>query len=64
MGIDPVTHKPKNTALGSGQAKDAAKLSHMTQWESARLEAEARLGRNSKLVYNPYNPHLRFRSTP
>ncbi|CAK9140054.1 unnamed protein product [Ilex paraguariensis] len=60
MGIDPVTHKPKTTALGSSQAKDAANLSHMTQWESARLEAEARLGRNSKLVYNPDNPHLRL----
>ncbi|OAY60193.1 transcription factor MYB106 [Manihot esculenta] len=51
MGIDPVTHKPKNDALLSsdGQTKDAANLSHMAQWESARLEAEARLVRESKL---------------
>ncbi|PKI38965.1 hypothetical protein CRG98_040648 [Punica granatum] len=51
MGIDPVTHKPKNDALLSsdGQSKSAAKLSHMAQWESARLEAEARLVRESKL---------------
>ncbi|KAK4804292.1 hypothetical protein SAY86_004109 [Trapa natans] len=53
MGIDPVTHKPKNEALPSsvdGQYKSAAKLSHMAQWESARLEAEARLVRESKLL--------------
>jgi myb proto-oncogene protein len=51
MGIDPVTHKPKNDALLSndGQSKNAANLSHMAQWESARLEAEARLVRESKL---------------
>ncbi|XP_062111548.1 transcription factor MYB106-like [Humulus lupulus] len=52
MGIDPVTHKPKIDALGSGSGnpKDAANLSHMAQWESARLEAEARLVRESKLL--------------
>ncbi|KAL2344575.1 hypothetical protein Fmac_005860 [Flemingia macrophylla] len=52
MGIDPTTHKPKTDALGGssgGQSKDAANLSHMAQWESARLEAEARLVRESKL---------------
>lgn len=51
MGIDPVTHKTKNDALLSsdGQSKNAANLSHMAQWESARLEAEARLSRQSKL---------------
>ncbi|KAL2329941.1 hypothetical protein Fmac_017522 [Flemingia macrophylla] len=51
MGIDPVTHKPKNDALLSTEShsKSAANLSHMAQWESARLEAEARLVRESKL---------------
>ncbi|KAG9451367.1 hypothetical protein H6P81_011332 [Aristolochia fimbriata] len=53
MGIDPVTHKPKTDALGTlvdgHAAKTAANLSHMAQWESARLEAEARLVRESKL---------------
>ncbi|CAJ1830497.1 unnamed protein product [Sphenostylis stenocarpa] len=51
MGIDPVSHKPKNDALLSteGHSKSAANLSHMAQWESARLEAEARLVRESKL---------------
>ncbi|KAE8719427.1 Transcription factor MYB76 [Hibiscus syriacus] len=55
MGIDPVTHKPKTDALGSatGNPKDAANLSHIAQWESARLEAEARLVREAKLVSNP-----------
>lgn len=56
MGIDPVTHKPKSDALGSaaGNPRDAANLSHMAQWESARLEAEARLVRESKLmIINP-----------
>ncbi|PIN13285.1 hypothetical protein CDL12_14091 [Handroanthus impetiginosus] len=50
MGIDPMTHKPKNHALGSGQPKDTANLSHMAQWESARLEAEARIVRENKLA--------------
>ncbi|XP_020209399.1 transcription factor MYB106 [Cajanus cajan] len=54
MGIDPTTHKPKSDALGGSagggcHSKDAANLSHMAQWESARLEAEARLVRESKL---------------
>lgn len=52
-GIDPVTHKPKTDALilsGDGQSKKNTNiLSHMAQWESARLEAEARLAKQSKL---------------
>ncbi|CAH2055337.1 unnamed protein product [Thlaspi arvense] len=53
MGIDPVTHKHKNETLlsSTGQSKNAATLSHMAQWESARLEAEARLARESKLLH-------------
>nr|AGN52075.1 MYB-related transcription factor [Salvia miltiorrhiza]AGN52185.1 MYB-related transcription factor [Salvia miltiorrhiza] len=46
MGIDPATHKPKSN---SGQSRQHADLSHMAQWEAARLEAEARLARESKL---------------
>lgn len=61
MGIDPVTHKPKHHdayGSGSGHAKDAANLSHMAQWESARLEAEARLVRESKqLIMTTTNNH-------
>ncbi|OVA12209.1 SANT/Myb domain [Macleaya cordata] len=52
MGIDPVTHKPKSATLSSidgQQVKNESNLSHMAQWESARLEAEARLVRESKL---------------
>ncbi|KAK6266844.1 hypothetical protein QUC31_017681 [Theobroma cacao] len=60
MGIDPVTHKPKSDALLStdGQSKNAANLSHMAQWESARLEAEARLVRESKLRSNSLQHQL------
>ncbi|POO03499.1 MYB transcription factor [Trema orientale] len=60
MGIDPVTHKPKTDALGSGSGnpKDAANLSHMAQWESARLEAEARLVRESKLLVTNNNNNI------
>ncbi|KAG6533021.1 transcription factor MYB106-like [Zingiber officinale] len=56
MGIDPCTHKAKSDALSSAagagggrRSRSAANLSHMAQWESARLEAEARLVRESKL---------------
>uniref|UniRef100_A0A1D1YMF1 Transcription factor MYB39 n=1 Tax=Anthurium amnicola TaxID=1678845 RepID=A0A1D1YMF1_9ARAE len=53
MGIDPVTHKPSCGGLASPlspASKAAANVSHMAQWESARLEAEARLVRESKLL--------------
>ncbi|KAG0480145.1 hypothetical protein HPP92_011003 [Vanilla planifolia] len=51
MGIDPVTHKPRGDSLAAadGHNKSAATLSHMAQWESARLEAEGRLIRESSL---------------
>ncbi|KAF8408129.1 hypothetical protein HHK36_007271 [Tetracentron sinense] len=60
MGIDPVTHKPKSDTLSSvdGQCKNEANLSHMAQWESARLEAEARLVRESKLRSNSFQHQL------
>lgn len=48
LGIDPSTHKPRNDAVHGGHSKDAANISHMAQWESARLEAEARLAKESK----------------
>ncbi|EPS64349.1 hypothetical protein M569_10432, partial [Genlisea aurea] len=50
MGIDPATHKPKASPIGSGQSRQVAAVSHMAQWETARLEAEARLVRESKLL--------------
>ncbi|CAM0875302.1 unnamed protein product [Alopecurus aequalis] len=53
MGIDPVTHKATNGVLIGTEdvksAKAAASLSHRAQWESARLEAEGRLARESKM---------------
>ncbi|XP_071692250.1 transcription factor MYB16-like [Rutidosis leptorrhynchoides] len=54
MGIDPVSHKPKNDTLmcSARQSKSVANLSHMAQWESARLEAEARLAKQSKLLFS------------
>ncbi|KAL2546736.1 transcription factor MYB [Forsythia ovata] len=60
MGIDPVTHKLKTHALCTSQSKDTANLSHMAQWESARLEAEARFIRESKHVSNPYHSQLQL----
>ncbi|XP_039023734.1 transcription factor MYB106-like [Hibiscus syriacus] len=48
MGIDPTTHKPKsNPLIGS---TTTGSLNHMAQWESARLEAEARLVKDSKKI--------------
>ncbi|KAM0897084.1 hypothetical protein ACQ4PT_022789 [Festuca glaucescens] len=52
MGIDPVTHKPRadaEAAASGARSRVAAHLSHTAQWESARLEAEARLAREAKL---------------
>ncbi|KAI7752453.1 hypothetical protein M8C21_020345 [Ambrosia artemisiifolia] len=51
MGIDPMSHKPKNDILlsNTGCLNIATNLSHMAQWESARLEAEARLVKQSKI---------------
>ncbi|KAI7754924.1 hypothetical protein M8C21_027034, partial [Ambrosia artemisiifolia] len=60
MGIDPVSHKPKNDPLlcSDGQSKTVANLSHMAQWESARLEAEARLVKQSRLRYSSPNEKI------
>ncbi|GLJ40200.1 hypothetical protein SUGI_0824580 [Cryptomeria japonica] len=61
MGIDPVTHKPQNKSAST--ASSSALVSHMAQWESARLEAETRLVRESKLranaSLNAFNPLTR-----
>ncbi|GER43766.1 myb domain protein 16 [Striga asiatica] len=64
MGIDPTTHRPKSHALGSAQpSKDIANLSHMAQWETARLEAEARIVRQSRLT-SSLHPPLAANSAP
>uniref|UniRef100_A0A804PK61 Uncharacterized protein n=1 Tax=Zea mays TaxID=4577 RepID=A0A804PK61_MAIZE len=58
MGIDPVTHKARADVVGGSSGagnnsgaryRAAAHLSHTAQWESARLEAEARLAREARL---------------
>ncbi|KAK5793308.1 transcription factor MYB16-like [Gossypium arboreum] len=66
LGIDPITHKPKSDALLSidSQSKSAANLSHMAQWESARLEAEARLVRESKLRSHSHSFQHRLTRPP
>ena len=62
MGIDPVTHKPKVDTLLHG-----SNLSHMTQWEAARLEAEARLAHQPKqqpyLISPPSTHELHKKAT-
>lgn len=59
-GIDPVTHRPKVASLGAadGDPKNASNLNHMAQWESARLEAEARLVKESKARHNEPTTNL------
>ncbi|KAK9749382.1 hypothetical protein RND81_02G122300 [Saponaria officinalis] len=53
MGLDPQTHEPTSTQRGPSTKPPASSSTrHMAQWESARLEAEARLSRES-LIYNP-----------
>ncbi|GLJ14084.1 hypothetical protein SUGI_0225500 [Cryptomeria japonica] len=52
MGLDPSTHTPKSeisSANGSQGSQSTALLRHVSQWEIARLEAEARLSRDSIL---------------
>lgn len=56
MGLDPQTHEP--LAPGGLEPKKSSvspATRHMAQWESARLEAEARLSRES-LMFNPSPP--------
>ncbi|GKC50046.1 homeodomain-like protein [Tanacetum coccineum] len=56
MGIDPITHKPK-IAVNTN-------VSHMTQWENARLEAEARLVRGSSRVVSNFSAPYQSMSFP
>lgn len=54
MGIDPQTHEPFVNCYGPALTSAAdPSTRHMAQWESARLEAEARLSKESLLVNNP-----------
>ncbi|VFQ76395.1 unnamed protein product [Cuscuta campestris] len=54
MGIDPITHEPSSECIGlQRRLPTNPSTRHMAQWESARLEAEARLSRESKLLVPP-----------
>ncbi|CAJ1950087.1 unnamed protein product [Sphenostylis stenocarpa] len=54
MGLDPQTHQPLSSSRNPNDKAHAASSStrHMAQWESARLEAEARLSRDPHLFNN------------
>ncbi|KAL9396895.1 hypothetical protein Peur_011148 [Populus x canadensis] len=53
LGLDPQTHEPFSSRgpVNKGPASSATR--HMAQWESARLEAEKRLSRESSLFLPP-----------
>lgn len=54
MGIDPQTHEPNSISNGIPNGPPpSSSTRHMAQWESARLEAEARLSRESLLLIPP-----------
>lgn len=52
MGLDPQTHEPFVTRGPIANSPTSTITRHMAQWESARLEAEARLSRES-FLFNP-----------
>lgn len=60
IGIDPQTHEP--TAISGPLKRPPASPStrHMAQWESARLEAEARLSMESSLLLTPSTTNKRI----
>ncbi|GLT84588.1 hypothetical protein SLE2022_028090 [Rubroshorea leprosula] len=53
MGLDPQTHEPFTSCGPTTTAPASPTTRHMAQWESARLEAEARLSRESLLFNLP-----------
>ncbi|KAL3026792.1 hypothetical protein AAZX31_03G012100 [Glycine max] len=58
MGLDPQTHQPlasPHNPNDKAHASSSTSTRHMAQWESARLEAEARLSREPHLYYNNNN---------
>lgn len=55
MGLDPQTHEPFAFCGSTAKTPASPVTRHMAQWESARLEAEARLSRES-LLFNPPIP--------
>ncbi|KAG9129510.1 hypothetical protein Leryth_013098 [Lithospermum erythrorhizon] len=58
MGIDPITHKRKQSFSNSSSNEaimNSSVIDHIAQWESTRLEAEARLGKLPNMVSGQYN---------
>lgn len=53
MGIDPQTHQPSTSTGPNRKPPAPPSTRHMAQWEGARLEAEARLSRESSLLNPP-----------
>lgn len=54
MGIDPQTHKPCTSTNGPlTRPTVSPSTRHMAQWESARLEAESRLSKESLVLNLP-----------
>ncbi|KAK8497477.1 hypothetical protein V6N12_017995 [Hibiscus sabdariffa] len=58
MGLDPLTHEPFTTCVPTTAPRSSPATRHMAQWESARLEAEARLSKES-LFFNSPPPLLK-----
>ncbi|XVF80031.1 hypothetical protein PTKIN_Ptkin15bG0037800 [Pterospermum kingtungense] len=57
MGLDPQTHEPVTPCGPTTVAPTSPATRHMAQWESARLEAEARLSKES-LFFSTTSPPL------
>ncbi|XP_028785480.1 transcription factor MYB41-like [Neltuma alba] len=57
MGLDPLTHKPLSSSSppppDPNKPDASVSTRHMAQWESARLEAEARLSKETSLFAKP-----------
>lgn len=53
MGINPQNHEPFSSNGSTAKVSSSTATRHMAQWESARLEAEARLSRESSNFSTP-----------
>ncbi|GMJ01542.1 LATE MERISTEM IDENTITY2, myb domain protein 17 [Hibiscus trionum] len=53
MGLDPLTHEPFTPCAPTTAPRSSPATRHMAQWESARLEAEARLSKESLFFNSP-----------
>ncbi|KAL6126128.1 hypothetical protein ACLB2K_074179 [Fragaria x ananassa] len=54
MGINPQNHEPFTPDGSTSKTSASTTTRHMAQWESARLEAEARLSRESSQFSTPF----------